>query len=275
LQGEALGGRLDVLILSPDVAGIGLTLVEANHVFHYGRWWNSAKESQATDRAYRIGQTKEVHVYQLIAEDPLKQFASFDEKLDALIERRRALAADFLAPMPSEEELEAELLNDVLDKTGNSSSAAPAPLGVDQVRRLSWDRFEALAGAVWERQGAQAILTPKSGDEGVDMIAILDKTVELVQCKHTIWDTPVDADVIAELIQAFDGYRAKRFRGHHGRLTLRGTLVTNCKDTMRARREAQERDIRVYGSDELLELLAAYPCTRLTSKWFTRSVWRR
>ena len=44
----------DALILSPDVAGIGLTLVEANHVFHYGRWWNPAKEAQATDRAFRI-----------------------------------------------------------------------------------------------------------------------------------------------------------------------------------------------------------------------------
>src|SRR4030042_305090 len=53
----------NVLVLSPDVAGIGLTLVEANHVIHYGRWWNPAKETQATDRVYRIGQTKDVHVY--------------------------------------------------------------------------------------------------------------------------------------------------------------------------------------------------------------------
>ena len=54
---------LVVLILSPDVAGIGLTLVEANHVFHYGRSWNPAKEAQATDRAFRIGQERDVHVY--------------------------------------------------------------------------------------------------------------------------------------------------------------------------------------------------------------------
>jgi hypothetical protein len=52
----------NILILSPDVAGIGLTIVEANHVIHYGRWWNPAKESQATDRVYRIGQTNPVHV---------------------------------------------------------------------------------------------------------------------------------------------------------------------------------------------------------------------
>ena len=40
----------NVIILSPDVAGIGLTITEANHVIHYGRWWNPARESQATDR---------------------------------------------------------------------------------------------------------------------------------------------------------------------------------------------------------------------------------
>ncbi len=87
----------DVIILSPDVAGIGLTLVEANHVIHYGRWWNPAKEAQATDRAYRIGQTREVHVYYLIATDPQGEFRSLDEIMHDLIRRRRALAAESLS----------------------------------------------------------------------------------------------------------------------------------------------------------------------------------
>ncbi|HXQ35104.1 MAG TPA: DEAD/DEAH box helicase, partial [Anaerolineales bacterium] len=68
----------NVLILSPDVAGIGLTLVEANHVIHYGRWWNPAKEMQATDRVYRIGQTRDVHVYYPICRDPAGSFETFD-----------------------------------------------------------------------------------------------------------------------------------------------------------------------------------------------------
>lgn len=262
LRRFAEGSGFDTLILSPDVAGIGLTLVEANHVIHYGRWWNPAKESQATDRAYRIGQTKDVHVYQLIAEDPLKQFVSFDEKLDALIERRRSLAADFLAPMPSEEDLEKELLNDVLGQASDSSCTRALPaLGMEELRRLTWDRFEALTAALWQRQGARVILTPKSGDEGVDVIAVRDRTVELLQCKHTLWDAAVDADAIAELIQAFDGYRAKRFRGSSDRLTLRGTLVTNGKLTAHAKQVAQERDIRVYDGDQLLRLLTTHPCT--------------
>src|SRR5699024_2853889 len=53
----------DILILSPKAAGTGLTITSANHVIHYTRWWNPAVENQATDRVYRIGQEKDVHVY--------------------------------------------------------------------------------------------------------------------------------------------------------------------------------------------------------------------
>ena len=52
-----------VLILSPRAGGVGLTITGANHVIHLGRWWNPAIEDQATDRVYRIGQDKPVHVY--------------------------------------------------------------------------------------------------------------------------------------------------------------------------------------------------------------------
>jgi hypothetical protein len=52
----------NVIILSPVVAGVGITLTEANHVIHYTRLWNPAKEAQATDRVYRIGQQNEVFV---------------------------------------------------------------------------------------------------------------------------------------------------------------------------------------------------------------------
>lgn len=57
------------MILSPKAAGVGLTITSANHVVHFTRWWNPAVENQATDRAYRIGQTKDVYVYQFITQD--------------------------------------------------------------------------------------------------------------------------------------------------------------------------------------------------------------
>ena len=100
----------NILILSPFVAGIGLTIVEANHVVHYGRWWNPAVESQATDRAYRIGQTKEVSVYLPILHDPSGRVApTFDERLDLLMDRKQRLAEDFLRPLPPEDEMGDEL----------------------------------------------------------------------------------------------------------------------------------------------------------------------
>jgi SNF2 family DNA or RNA helicase len=83
-----------VLILSPLAAGFGLNIQAANHVIHYLRHWNPAKEDQATDRAYRIGQTRDVHVYCPLTVAP--DFKTFDQKLDELLERKRALAGDML-----------------------------------------------------------------------------------------------------------------------------------------------------------------------------------
>ena len=104
----------NILILSPFVAGIGLTIVEANHVVHYGRWWNPAVESQATDRAYRIGQTKAVSVYLPILRDPSGRVTpTFDERLDLLMDRKQRLAEDFLRPLTPEDEMGDELFKDL------------------------------------------------------------------------------------------------------------------------------------------------------------------
>ena len=88
----------DVMILSPRAGGVGLTLTAANHVIHLSRWWNPAVEDQCTDRVYRIGQKKDVHVYFPIAIHPQFQDHSFDLKLHALIERKRELSRSLLIP---------------------------------------------------------------------------------------------------------------------------------------------------------------------------------
>jgi hypothetical protein len=88
----------NVIVLSPFVAGVGLTITEANHVIHYGRWWNPAVEAQATDRAYRRGQNKPVHVYLPILNDPSGYISqTFDEVLDALMTKKEELAQSTLA----------------------------------------------------------------------------------------------------------------------------------------------------------------------------------
>jgi SNF2-related domain/Helicase conserved C-terminal domain/Restriction endonuclease len=261
LRGFRESRGFNVSILSPDVAGIGLTLTEANHVIHYGRWWNPATESQATDRAYRIGQTRDVHVYYPIATDPQREFETFDEKLHALLCRRRRLAAEFLAPMPSDEDLQREFMSDVFGATGPSRSSDAHPLSKDDVRRLGFDRFEALVALLDEKRGARVILTPLSGDDGIDVIAIREREIRLIQCKHTLWGASVDADVIAEVINAFDGYRARRLRASSSRVTLRPVLVTNGNLTRSTRREAKARDIQLADGPDLWTLLNATPCT--------------
>ncbi|MEU2508249.1 DEAD/DEAH box helicase [Streptomyces sp. NPDC007863] len=79
-------GEVPVFLLSLKAAGTGLNLTRAEHVVHYDRWWNPAVEAQATDRAYRIGQTRPVQVHRLVAE------GTVEDRIAALLERKRALA---------------------------------------------------------------------------------------------------------------------------------------------------------------------------------------
>ena len=68
-----------VLILNPKVAGMGLNITSANHVIHYSRQWNPALEEQATARAFRNGQTKDVNAYYLFYVDTIEEV--IDERL--------------------------------------------------------------------------------------------------------------------------------------------------------------------------------------------------
>lgn len=87
----------DVMLLSPQAGGVGLTLTAANHVIHLSRWWNPAVEDQCSDRVYRIGQYKPVHIYYPLAVLPENEEHSFDWQLQLLMERKRKLAQNLLA----------------------------------------------------------------------------------------------------------------------------------------------------------------------------------
>lgn len=86
----------NVIIMSPIAAGMGLNVTAANHVIHYSRHWNPAKENQATDRAYRIGQEKDVYVYYPMA--VISDIKTFDETLDDLLSRKTSLATSTIFP---------------------------------------------------------------------------------------------------------------------------------------------------------------------------------
>jgi SNF2 family DNA or RNA helicase len=75
-----------LFVVSLKAGGTGLNLTAANHVVHFDRWWNPAVEDQATDRAFRIGQRKDVQVRKLVC------IGTLEERIDALIEEKKALA---------------------------------------------------------------------------------------------------------------------------------------------------------------------------------------
>ncbi len=79
------------MVLSLKAGGVGLNLTAANHVIHFDRWWNPAVENQATDRAFRIGQTKNVMVHKFVTE------GTIEEKIDLMIEEKQKLAGDIIA----------------------------------------------------------------------------------------------------------------------------------------------------------------------------------
>ncbi|MDQ0842068.1 hypothetical protein QFZ68_001748 [Streptomyces sp. V1I6] len=79
-------GEVPVFILSLKAAGTGLNLTRAGHVIHYDRWWNPAVEEQATDRAYRIGQTQPVQVHRLVTE------GTVEDRIAEMLASKRALA---------------------------------------------------------------------------------------------------------------------------------------------------------------------------------------
>ncbi|WP_238457938.1 DEAD/DEAH box helicase [Alkalihalobacterium alkalinitrilicum] len=93
-----------VMLLSPKAAGVGLTITSANHVIHYTRWWNPAVENQATDRAYRIGQQKDVYVYHIITQDS-ENFpqGTVEQLMHQLLEDKRELAENVIVPFNENE----------------------------------------------------------------------------------------------------------------------------------------------------------------------------
>lgn len=81
----------NVFILSLKAGGVGLNLTAANHVFHFDRWWNPAVENQATDRAYRMGQTRDVQVHKFIA------LGTLEERIDEMLENKQQLSDNVIS----------------------------------------------------------------------------------------------------------------------------------------------------------------------------------
>ncbi|MTD30825.1 DEAD/DEAH box helicase [Planomicrobium sp. YIM 101495] len=101
-------GEFPVFVLSLKAGGTGLNLTAATHVLHADRWWNPAVENQATDRAYRIGQTEFVHVHKFVT------IGTIEEKIDSLLVQKQAISDQFIQSSNWMTELSDTELKDLL-----------------------------------------------------------------------------------------------------------------------------------------------------------------
>jgi SNF2 family DNA or RNA helicase len=99
------GSGPSIFVLSLKAGGVGLNLTAANHVFHFDRWWNPAVENQATDRAYRMGQKRNVQVHKFIS------LGTLEEKIDEMLESKMSLSENVIS---TSENWITELSNDEL-----------------------------------------------------------------------------------------------------------------------------------------------------------------
>lgn len=259
---ESLHG-FNVLILSPDVAGVGLTITAANHVIHYGRWWNPAREAQATDRVYRIGQERDIHVYLPIERDPRGEFRTFDQCLHQLLVTKEQDARDFLIPLPPEEHLEAELFEHLRQERPQSTGQVRAIRNKEDLQLMTPEMFEALVAGLFVQEGFKVVLTPVSGDRGVDVIAVSHRTVTLIECKHSAVGSSLAREVVDHFVNGVEYYVHNILPAWLRNRPRECLLITNTSFDRHLMASARARDIRIVTTDDLITRLAQFTITCL------------
>ncbi|MGF1792899.1 SNF2-related protein [Photobacterium profundum] len=174
---EAKDG-FNLIVMSPVAAGVGLTVVGANHVVHLERHWNPAKEAQATDRVYRIGQKKDVHIYIPLLHHP--EFESFDVNLHRLLTQKTLLKDAVITPedvVPQPAGVGGSISGELINKR----------ITVEELDKLSWQQFEALCVVLLSHHydSESAWLTNAGADHGADGVLLSDSGNILIQAKYT------------------------------------------------------------------------------------------
>lgn len=235
-----------VIILSPLAVGFGVNIQAANHVIHFTRTWNPAKEDQATDRAYRIGQEKDVFVYcPVVSAD---DFKTFDVRLDELLEFKRRLAQDMLN---GSGDLGAGDFDIGQVAPPESPKPASVPLSLDDVLTMQPRYFEAYVAVLWGRKGYPSVaLTPASGDDGIDVVAIRGGEGELIQCKTSQRsERELSWEAIKDVVTGLASY-SERYPG----VKFKKVCIATQKFNAGARRHAQLNDVELVDSVRLADL---------------------
>ncbi|CAN7597860.1 SNF2-related protein [Variovorax paradoxus] len=250
----------DVIILSTLAAGAGLNVTAANHVFHFTRAWNPSKESQATDRAFRIGQERDVFVYcpTVVADN----FRTFELRLDQLLKRKAGLAGSTLddgglAAMLNGTGSDATL-TELVGEGVNGESLPKRYLTMDDVDRMDGDGFEVFCCLLWSKLGFRSTVTTKrGGDGGIDVVALNGREGALLQCKSSK-SAAVGWDAIKEVTAGAARYQA-RFSGTR----FRRIAVSNQNFTSSAVEQAEANHVDLVARMQLEEFLGRHPMTNL------------
>jgi HJR/Mrr/RecB family endonuclease len=244
----------NIIVMSPLAAGVGLNVTGANHVIHYSRHWNPAKEEQATDRAYRIGQTKDVFVYypmavfpDYIKDENGEKVKSFDEVLDNLLKIKKDLASKTLFPSVRAEVEIDELFGKVF---GFETESKVNDLAIDQIDSLNPNLFEAAVAVLYQKQGYNVYLTPYSNDKGADIVLLSESENLLFQVKQTRYQ--VGKEAIQEICTA------KRYYESQFNVSFSLTAITNNDYTANARLLARTNGVNLINRQNLIELLNKY-----------------
>ena len=247
----------DVIILSTLAAGAGLNVTAANHVFHFTRAWNPAKEAQATDRAFRIGQEHNVFVY---CPTVVADFPTFEQRLDELLKQKAKLADSTL-----EKDAMIAMLNGFgqdakfTELVGGGGEGAALPkrfLTIDDVDRMDGLGFEAFCCLLWGKRGYQATITPKrGGDGGIDVVAFMGRDGELLQCKSSK-SAELGWDAVKEVTAG-----AARYQARFSETRFKKVAVTNQGFTSGALIQAEANNVQLVTRSHLEALLGQHPLT--------------
>lgn len=248
-----------ILILSAEAGGVGFNITAANHVIHLSRCWNPAKEDQATDRVYRIGQEKEVYVYLPIAQ--YEGGDSFDVKLDQLLQYKRSLSQSVIFPTADTEVDGQDMYNELVGwnnvMESESACGTSSYWTIEDTDKVTGDVFERMVAKLYASiPGYAAEETKQTNNYGVDVVVETDQKSRqglLVGCRQMM-GASLSHDSVEAICSAIPFYEKQR--GYH----FSGVVVTNALDfTSHDKERAAAAGVKLIARQDLTKLLERYP----------------
>jgi hypothetical protein len=250
----------NVIILSPEAAGVGLNITKANHVIHLSRTWNPAKEDQASDRVYRIGQEKDVfiHIPMCVHStfDNEDRKGTFDQKLDRLLDEKRDLHKRILFPADVRDSDLHSIGEEIL---GIDIDIEDCPeIKIADVDDLSPSSFEKFIAQLYQSPGQgkvyTTLVTGGSGDQGADVVCIphgSEGNGIIIQCKHSADINKPQGNTGVQEVLGAKGIYEKKYSREFDLMVATNTVGF----TRNAQEMAKESKVQLVNRDVVNKLL--------------------